>query len=149
MTGTLTAQDISRGVLRMLATHGFRGIPELPLTNNRRCDIAALGPKGEVVIVEIKSSRNDFQSDTKWPEYLDHCERFYFAVAPDFPAKLLPEDQGLIISDGYGAEIIRDVEPRKIAPARRKSITLRIARTAAQRLHAELDPNFDQSKSPL
>ncbi|MEG3619141.1 MmcB family DNA repair protein [Magnetovibrio sp. PR-2] len=149
MTETLTAQDISRGVLRMLATQGYRGVTELPLTNNRRCDIAALGPRGEVVIVEIKSSRNDFQSDTKWPEYVDHCERFFFAVAPDFPVELLPIEQGLIISDGYSADIIRDVEPRKLAPARRKSITLRIARTAAHRLHAELDPAFDQSKSPI
>lgn len=145
----ITAADIARGTLRLLAQMNHRGVTELPLTNNRRCDIAALGPKGEVSIIEIKSGRADFMTDQKWPEYLDHCERFYFAVAPDFPIDILPEAHGLIIADGFGGDIVHDVEPRTLAPARRKSITLRMARTSMQRLQMETDPTFDQRLAPI
>ncbi len=124
----------------MLADHGYASITEFPLNNNRRTDVAGIDRKGNVVIVEIKSSPADYRADSKWPDYLDHCDRFYFAVDEMFPIEILPEAQGLIIADRYGAEIVREAEIHKINGARRKALTLSFARTAARRLTSLLDP---------
>ncbi len=127
----------------MLADHGHATLTEFNLKNGRRADVAAIDRKGNVLIVEIKSSVADFRSDAKWPEYLDHCDRFYFAVDETFPVEILPADQGLIIADRFGAEIMRDAEARKMNAARRKALTLSFARTAARRLTALIDPPPD------
>ena len=69
----------------MLAQLGFASIMELTLANNRRADIVALGRKGEIWIVEVKSCLADFRADGKWPDYNSYCDRFYFAgVGVDF-----------------------------------------------------------------
>lgn len=128
------AAEIARGVLRLLNAHSFTGVTEMTLANGRRADIAAIGPAGEISIVEIKSSVADFRSDQKWPEYRPFCDRFYFAVSQDFPHELIPEDTGLIIADAYGGAVIREAEPEKLVAARRKAVTLRFARLAAARL---------------
>ncbi len=100
----------------------------------------ALGPKGEIWIVECKSSRSDFVTDTKWQGYLDWCDRFFWAVDSEFPTDLLPDDSGLIVADGYGGEIMRMPEEIRLAPARRKALMHKFASTAARRLHALRDP---------
>ena len=124
----------------MLADLGYASLQEFNFNNGRRADVAAIERKGNIVIVEIKSSVADYRADNKWPDYLDHCDRFYFAVDETFPVDILPEDQGLIIADRYGAEIVRQAEVRKVNAARRKALTLSFARTAARRLTALLDP---------
>ena len=88
----------------------------------------ALTDKGEIWIIEIKSGLADFQSDTKWPDYLPYCDRFYFAVAADFPTDILPQETGLIFADQYGAEIISDNKQEKLAAARRNLLLRRMAR---------------------
>ena len=128
------AQQIARGVLRLLSSHNFSGVTEMTLANGRRADIAALGPGGEISIIEIKSSVADFRSDQKWPEYRPFCDRFYFAVNHDFPQDLIPDEAGLIIADAFGGAILREPEYEKLAAARRKAVTLRFARLAATRL---------------
>ena len=128
------AAEIARGVLRLLHDYGFAGVTEMTLANGRRADIAAIGPGGEISIVEIKSSVADFRSDQKWPEYRPFCDRFYFAVAAHFPQDLIPEETGLIIADAYGGAVIREPDVEKLAAARRKAVTLRFARLAAARL---------------
>jgi len=128
------AAAIAQGVLRLLHDHGYAGVTEMTLANGRRADVAAIGPAGEIVIVEIKSSVADFRSDQKWPEYRPFCDRFYFAVGQAFPSDLIPEDTGLIIADAYGGAIIREPDIEKLAAARRKAVTLRFARLAAARL---------------
>lgn len=130
--------DIGRGVVRLLTDLGIAALPELPLANGRRVDVIGLGRDGGIHVVEIKSSRADFLTDRKWPEYLEFAERFYFAVAVDFPLDLLPEDEGLILADRYGAELVRPARHRPLAAARRKAVTLRFARLAAQRLALSL-----------
>jgi len=102
--------------------------------------VFAVGPRGEIWIVECKSGLADFRSDRKWPGYLDWCDRFLFAVDADFPLEVLPPDAGLLLADGWGAEILRSAPEAKLAPARRKALTLRAARAAATRLRFELDP---------
>lgn len=121
-------------------------VTEVSLANGRRADIAAVAASGEIWIVEIKSSIEDFRSDQKWPEYRDYCDRLFFAVAPGFPREILPPDTGLVIADRYGGEIVRAAPEHKLAGARRKAVTLRLVHTAAFRLQAAIDPEgrFDE-----
>jgi hypothetical protein len=125
---------LARGVQRMLVERGYATLQELTLANGRRADIAALSPKGELLIVETKSGVEDFIVDFKWPEYRDYCDAFYFAVAPEFPQELIQEDCGLIVADGFGGDILRPAPRHPLAPARRKAVTLHFARVAALRL---------------
>lgn len=101
----------------------------------------ALGPKGEIWIVECKSSRADFQTDQKWQGYLAWCDRYFWAVDADFDTDLLPLDSGLIIADGFDAEVIRTGEMAKLPAARRSVLTRKFARHAADRLHQLRDPD--------
>lgn len=100
-----------------------------------RVDVMALGPGGEIWVIECKSSRADFTSDRKWQGYLEWCDRFFWAVGPEFPTDLLPEETGLILADDYGAEILRMGPEAQLAPARRRALVHRFARQAALRLH--------------
>ena len=118
----------------MLADEGFSVLTEFPVKAGRRMDVLARGPKGELGCVEVKSSRADFQVDRKWHEYLDWCDRLYFAVPPEFPEEILPTDHGLIRTDEYDAEIFRHGIEVPLAAARRKAVTLRFAMLAADRL---------------
>ena len=125
---------IARGVCRMLLDAGFSPLVEVPTRSGRRMDVCALGPAGEVWCVEVKSCRADFVSDGKWPDYLDWCDRLYFAVPDGFPDELLPAEHGLIRADGWGGEVLRHGLEAKLPPARRKAVTLRFARLAAERI---------------
>ena len=136
-----TARAIQRGAMRYLAALGLFGVPELSLASGRRADITAVDAKGEIWIVEIKSSVIDFRTDRKWHEYRQHCDRLFFAVAPDFPVEILPEDTGLLLADAFGAALVREA-PRHPLPAHvRRAMTLHLARTAAGRLQAAMDPD--------
>jgi len=126
--------NILRGTCRLLVDLGASPILEWTLANGRRADIAALDLNGDIVIVEIKSCREDFEADNKWQEYLEFADRFYFATDRDFPGELLPEACGLILSDKYGGAILRESPRTPLAPARRKAAMLRFARHAADRL---------------
>ena len=134
-------QILARGVTRHLQSHGFVSLQEFIPTEGLRVDVMALGPRGEFWLVECKSSRVDFQTDRKWLGYLDWCDRYFWAVDDVFPTELLPEDSGLIIADGFEAEIIRDGEVRPLAAARRKALMLRFATAAARRLQRWTDPD--------
>ena len=91
-------------------------VSEVSLANGRRADIAAVAESGEIWIVEIKSSIEDFRTDQKWPEYRDYCDRLFFAVAPAFPNEILPADAGLIIADRYGGESCCALHPSTSSP---------------------------------
>ena len=134
-------QILARGVTRHLQSYGFVSLQEFSPTKGLRADVMALGPRGEFWLVECKSSRVDFQTDRKWLGYLDWCDRYFWAVDDVFPTELLPEDSGLIIADGFEAEIIRDGEVRPLAAARRKALMLRFATAAARRLQRWTDPD--------
>jgi len=127
-------QDITEGAKRYLNDLGFACLCEFTLSNDRRVDVIGLNKKGEIYIVEVKSSLEDFRSDQKWPDYLDFCDYFAFAVSEDFPKEVLPDDHGLIIADRFEGIAIRHTPLDKMNAARRKSITLKFARIAAQRL---------------
>ncbi|MEL6563141.1 MAG: MmcB family DNA repair protein [Pseudomonadota bacterium] len=133
-------QLLARGVSRHLASLGWASVEELVPARGLRVDVMALGPKGEIWVVECKSSRADFMSDQKWQGYLEWCDRFFWAVDAEFPVELLPDDSGLILADAYDAEIVRMAPEDKLAPARRKSVIQCFATHAARRLHSLRDP---------
>ena len=133
-------QVLARGVARHLAHIGMVTLEEFVPTRGLRVDVIALGPKGEIWVVECKSSRADFQTDNKWQGYLEWCDRFFWAVDEDFPTELLPDDSGLIVADGYDGEILRMAPESKLAAARRKVIIQKFATNAARRLHSLRDP---------
>jgi len=135
-----TAASVQRGVCRLLRSAGFAALTELPLASGRRADVMAVNEKGDIWIIEIKSSVVDYRTDNKWPEYWDYCDRLYFAIPPTVPPEILPAEAGLIIADSFGAEIIRDIPEVRLSSARRKAVTLRFARAAALRLHNLHDP---------
>lgn len=130
---TSTAR-ITRGVVRSLTEWGWACVTEMPLANRRRADVMALSAQGEVLIIEVKSGVADFRSDGKWQDYLPYCDHFAFAVDEAFPQKILPSEVGLLVCDGWDAEILRPWDQGKLHASRRKSVTLAFARTAALRL---------------
>lgn len=131
---------LARGVCRLLRSCDFAPLCEFVLASGLRVDVIGLGPRGEVWIVECKSSRADFVSDRKWTGYLEWCDRFFWAVDAGFPAELLPPDTGLVVADAFGAEISRMAPDTPLPPARRRTLTRRFARLAASRLASALDP---------
>lgn len=144
------ALEIVRGVQLMFSEHGLASLTEVTLANGRRADVMAVGTRGEIVIVEVKSCLQDFRSDQKWPEYAPYCDRFYFAIDCDFPRERIPVEVGLIVCDGFGGAILRESEVSALSGARRKAVTLSFARLAAARLlraaamtHAAPEPAID------
>ncbi|MEA2935273.1 MAG: hypothetical protein QOD74_1919 [Variibacter sp.] len=135
-----TAATIARGTARLLLSLGFACISEVSLASGRRADLVAMRDDGEIWIVEIKSSLADFRADGKWPDYRWHCDRLFFATAPNVPPHIFPEDAGLIVADGYGAEMLRDAPEHRLPAATRRSMLLRFGRIAALRLQSLIDP---------
>lgn len=125
---------IRRGVQRLLLEHGIAVLPELSLVSGRRADLVAMTRRSEIWIIEIKSSIEDFRVDRKWPEYRLFCDRLFFATHPDVPASIFPQDCGFILSDGYGAEILRDAPEHRLAAPMRKRMIAAVARAGAMRL---------------
>ncbi len=136
----LVSLDVARGVSRLFLRHDLLSIAEVPLGNGRRVDLFALCPKGLVTIVEVKVSKADLLGDSKWTDYLDYCDRYFWAVPQGFDFGLFdretmqPGRTGLIVADRYDAAIIREAPSVMLAPSRRKVETLRFARRAARRL---------------
>ena len=136
----MPGQRLARGTGRMLRSLDHAVLTEFVPARGLRVDLISLGPKGELWIVECKSSRADFQSDRKWQGYLEWCDRYFWAVDGDFPIDLLPQDTGLIMADAYGADIVRMAPETRLAPARRTKVQRDFARAAALRLQGLCDP---------
>ena len=135
-------QLLARGVCRHLIGHDFVTVEELVPAPGLRVDVMALGPKGEIWIVECKSGKADFQSDQKWEGYLEWCDRYFWAVDETFPTELLPDCTGLMIADAYDAEILRMGPESKLAASRHKVMVQKFARHAAIRWHSARDPGL-------
>ncbi|MGV8832582.1 MAG: MmcB family DNA repair protein [Devosia sp.] len=136
-----TALRVQRGVMRLLRqTYDMACYAEVTLNSGRRADVLAVGPKGEIWIVEIKSSLADFQVDKKWPEYRAFSDKFFFAKPPELDAAIFPQSEGLIVADGHDGAIVRDSPNTPLAPARRKALMLKLARLGADRIHSLMDP---------
>jgi hypothetical protein len=146
----LVAAEVARGVTRLFCRQDLFAVCEMPLRNGRRADLMAIDAKGGLTIVEIKVAKADLLGDGKWIDYLDYCDRFFWAVPP-YLAKFLEEDRylpgeaGLIVADRYDAAVIREAVHRPLAPARRKAELLDFARRAARRLSAQVDPSLGEA----
>ncbi|MEW9854676.1 MmcB family DNA repair protein [Novosphingobium sp. M1R2S20] len=144
---SVVASDVVRGIGRLFARNNVWCLPEMPLRSGRRADLMGIDAKGHVVIVEVKVSRADLLGDGKWTDYLEYCDRFYWGLAPGLDRAcletepFLPDSCGVIIADGYDAEILRPAPTRKLAPARRKVEVERLARAAMRRLVSGSDPH--------
>jgi hypothetical protein len=139
-TIVLDAVRLARGVCRAFDQLGYASLIEFPLASGHRADVMALHRGGALAIVEIKSSVADFRADQKWRAYRDWCDRLYFAVASSFPVELIPDDCGLIVADGFGAELLREAPHLPLAAARRRAVMLRFALAGAARLRRLIDP---------
>jgi hypothetical protein len=136
---SINALMVRRGVMLMLMERGFVLVPEITLKTGRRADLAALSPKGDIWIIEIKSSLEDLRADNKWHEYREFCDAFYFATHKGVAQRHFPAEAGFILSDAYGGEILLPSPEHRLAAAARKALTLRFARLAAGRaMRAEL-----------
>ena len=141
------AAEVARGVTRLFFRSDLFAICEVPLPNGRRADMMAIDAKGALTIVEIKVAKADLLSDAKWTDYLEYCDRFFWAVPPDLAPicngeRFMPNEAGLIVADRYDAALMREALHRPLAPARRKAELLRFARRAARRLSAQIDPSM-------
>jgi hypothetical protein len=144
------AAEVARGVTRLLCRQDLFAVCEMPLPNGRRADLMAIDPKGGLTIVEIKVAKGDLVGDSKWRDYLDYCDRFFWAVPPQLARILdeeryLPREAGLIVADRYDAAVVREAVDRPLAPGRRKAELLHFARRAARRLSAQVDPSLGEA----
>ncbi len=135
-----TALAIARGTARLLRSLGFSCVSELPLPSGRRADLVALNERGEIWIVEIKSSVEDLRADQKWPDYRSHCDRLLFGFTQDLPCEIFPGETGLIVADAYGAHLHREAPEHRLPAPTRKLMTVRFAMAAAQRINRLIDP---------
>src|SRR5882757_9722556 len=134
-----TALGVARGTTRLLHQFGFSAVSELPLPSGRRADLVALNRAGDIWIVEIKSSVEDFRADQKWTDYRLHCDRLFFATTMQVPCEILPKDTGLIVADAFGAQVMCEAPEHRLHASTRKSVMLAFARCAALRLRALAD----------
>jgi hypothetical protein len=135
-----TALAIARGTARLLRALGFACVSELALPSGRRADLVALNERGEIWIVEIKSSVEDLRADHKWEDYRAHCDRLFFAFTQEMPCELFPKDTGLIVADAYGAHMVCDAPEHRLPAPTRKLMMVRFALTSAQRMSRLADP---------
>jgi hypothetical protein len=128
-----TTLSVTRGAARLFAALGYAPLLEVGLPNGRRADIMALGPRGQIAIAEVKSGLDDYRTDRKWGDYLGYCDAFFFAVAPEFPRRILPPEPGLIVADAFDGAVVRAAPETPLVAARRKALTLAFGRLAAVR----------------
>ena len=133
---------VTRGVCRWLGDMGFATLAEFKLGNGRRADVVGLNESGTILMVEVKSTPEDFRGDAKWLEYVPYCDAFSFAVPPHFPWQILPENVGVVMADAHSAAIMRPAAQHRLHASRRKALTLRFALAAGQRLAGVVDPRI-------
>ncbi len=142
------AQAVARGITRLFARNDIWCLAEMPLRSGRRADLMGIDAKGRIIIVEIKVSRADLLGDSKWPDYLDHCDRFYWGLAHQLDRACLDSEAfcpavcGVMVADGYDAEIIRPAPLISLTAAARKAETERLARASLRRQALGSDPQW-------
>ncbi len=99
-----------------------------------------MNARGDIWIVEIKSSVEDLRADQKWHEYRAHCDRLFFGFTQEMPCELFPADTGLIVADAYGAHLHCDAPEHRLPAATRKSMIVSFGLLAAQRINRLVDP---------
>ena len=147
----MDAHRIFAALMRYQIDDDFACLPEFSLKTGRRPDICCLAKDGRIILIEVKSSLADFKSDTKWQDYIEWADEFYFAVGDDFPIEVLPaaEDCGIFITDGFDVYQYRQAPIKKLEAARRHHVTRRIARAAMMRHYISQQPDEARIRQAL
>lgn len=86
------AEGLKQAVGFYLLHKGYSCTYELGISawGKHRADVIGCRLKGQLVMVEVKSSVADFRTDHKWPEYVRSkvVDQFYFAFTEDTWSKI-------------------------------------------------------------
>ena len=133
----LNTQRITDAIARSYFGQGDGVLREFKLKNRRRVDLVTINDKGWIVIIEIKSSPEDFLSDKKWGEYIDWADQFYFGVAHNFPISILPKEHGIITTDGFDVYQAQPSPIHKLNGSRRNNLICKMAKASMRRIEQE------------
>ncbi len=133
----LSAQRITDAIARSYYGQGDGVLREFKLKNRRRVDLVTINDKGWIIIIEIKSSPEDFLSDKKWGEYIDWADQFYFGVAHNFPISILPKEHGIITTDGFDVYQAQPSPIHKLNGSRRNNLICKMAKASMRRIEQE------------
>ncbi len=133
----LSTQRITDAIARSYYEQGDGVLREFKLKNRRRVDLVTINEKGWIIIIEIKSSPEDFLSDKKWGEYIDWADQFYFGVAHNFPIGILPKEHGIITTDGFDVYQVQTSPVQKLNGSRRNSLIRKMAKASMRRIEQE------------
>ena len=133
----LNAQRITDAIARSYFGQGNGVLREFKLKNRRRVDLVTINDKGWIIIIEIKSSPEDFLSDKKWGEYIDWADQFYFGVAYNFPISILPKEHGIITTDGFDVYQAQPSPIHKLNGSRRNNLICKMAKVSMRRIEQE------------
>lgn len=89
----LRHKEMQSIAMKWLYNQGFIVASEVVLPNKKRADVIGYNEE-KIIIIEVKSSKEDYRQDHKWTEYLPYCDEFYFFL--DFYATDQADKQ-----DGY------------------------------------------------
>ena len=133
----LNTQRITDAIARSYFGQGDGVLREFKLKNRRRVDLVTINDKGWIIIIEIKSSPEDFLSDKKWGEYIDWADQFYFGVAHNFPISILPKEHGIITTDGFDVYQAQPSPIHKLNGSRRNNLICKMAKASMRRIEQE------------
>ena len=133
----LSTQRITDAIARSYYGQGDGVLREFKLKNRRRVDLVTINDKGWIIIIEIKSSPEDFLSDKKWGEYIDWADQFYFGVAHNFPISILPKEHGIITTDGFDVYQAQPSPIHKLNGSRRNNLICKMAKASMRRIEQE------------
>lgn len=80
---------------------------EVILPNGRRAAVIGISADGQVTIIKVKVSTQDYLKDNKWREYLVYSDEFYFCL--DYDYRPLSSDKsaaGYIVGYKNGIKLI-------------------------------------------
>lgn len=107
-----------------------------------RADVFSISMSGHVVIVEVKSSVQDFKSDKKFHLYVEYANKLYFAMPNTVYDKVkdqIPKNIGVFImtSDGEHIQQVKGAKEKEIS----KEIVFNLAIRAAFRTQSSTSKN--------
>ncbi len=140
--GAAVTAAVTRGLGPWLEDLWFTSLTEFKLGNGRRADVVGLNASGTILMIEVKSTPEDFRGDAKWLDYVPYCDSFSFAVPPHFPWEILPATCGVIMAGAHSAAVMREAPQHRRHAPRRKALTLRVALVADQRRSSIIDPRL-------
>lgn len=101
----LRHKEMQSLAMKWLYNQGFIVASEVVLPNKKRADVIGYNEE-KIILLEVKSSKEDYRQDHKWTEYLPYCDEFYFFL--DFYAADQADKQaGYIQEQGRTLTIIQ------------------------------------------